>query len=681
MYDKKDNLTKVIFISWLTTIIALSIMFIIFSIYYKYNDFEGASSSLNRVHIESYNKILKSNVKNNLKFLDYIFNKMYPKGLSSDSNIVEVRDKVLSEYAKIDPVNPKNGTVFILSLDNKVLSHSHEMNTIGKKLTCKDINGENFFDGIIRWANHFKGKSFIYYRDIDKYNRNMKIYCYAQKYKKLNVIVCSEIPYDRLDAAIAMNLNRLKINIYLEMGFASIIVSLIIILTVFYIYRLSKSIKLELSSIIHFFNNVHDEKINNSFSPDKFTFKEFAIIGNAAQLMVKQVKKLLNKLGEKTLASEAISQSKTSLFTGISHDFIVELNTIMGMSQILMNSESSQEDREKLSKIYHSASHITSIIRNIEATQLFNEEELSSYEDKFNLEKLFEGAIRFVEPEAKDKNIKVIYDHDDSIPQHCIGDSVRIRQLIINILGNIIAYLVDGEIDITLQIKTSEEKQKFIFIAKDNGDGFLGSELDEILSFPNAREKFSMMSLRIAVCHDIAKKLKGSFMIESEKGEGTVYKLELPLEISDEINESAIDLNKSVVADLGNEESKSEKSILVVEDDPANLDLISTILDSFGYKTSVAKNGKEAVEKFDSEFFDLILMDCQMPVMNGFKATQVIREREGGKDVCIIALSGLLTHNDKNKWKDAGMDDFISKPFEIMNLLNVIGDAILSHKS
>ncbi len=670
MPKQKDSLTKVIFISWLTTIIALSIIFIVFAIYYKNNDFEGTSISLQKAHIEGYNRTLKSNVQNSIKVIDYITSNTSLSIPKDDTQINKLAEQVLLKYNKTEPLQLSEGNIYILSPEGYVLHNSLNSAMVGKKIAYFDAKGRDFSNYINRLARKLKGNSFVYFKEIENSQKKMKMYCFIKKYDKLNLIVCSEIPHQSLDTAIAMNVRRLKINTFIEMGFVTFIFLLIICCTIFYIHRLSKSIKNELSLIINFLNNIHDKETYHSFTNIDFKFKEFKTIGDSAFLMVKQINKLLKRVGEEAVNLETASQSKTSLFAGLSHDFLVELNTVMGMSQILKYSKLLPEDKEKIEKIFHSASHMASTLHDIETTSLFKDTRSEFKRENINIKQLFGEAIQFVENEAKQMDIDFSYDIDTYVPGSCMGDPVQIRQLIINILRNVISFNEKGAVHLKLVID-SKDKLKLIFTAANKGDGFLGTELDEILSFPNARTKFSMLSLRIAVCNYITKKLKGTFTVSSVKGEGTVYKLCIPLVESTE-EEKEDSKIEQLGLDLSRKPKKTDKKILIVEDEPANQDVLCHILMAAGYQTEVAGNGKEAIDLFEKNDIDLILMDCQMPVLNGFKAAKKIRKIEKGKDVAIIAISGCISPNDKTDCFEAGMDAFVAKPFDITKLLQTI---------
>lgn len=530
LYTKKSSLTKVLFLAWLTTIIALIFIFITFSFYFKINDFKETSISLNKAHNKSYNKILKANVESTIRILDYIYSSDSSKTPDQVSGIEKRRAEVLAQYLKLNPLHPQEGNIYIISTDKKMLLNLNSTEIDGKTIDFKNKDGQDLSDSAIRAANAPKGNSFTYYRNIGNSGEKEKNYCFMKAIKELDVIVCSEIPQESLDSAVAMNLERLKINLYIEIGFVAIIFAAVIILTVFYIYRLSNSIKSELNTIITFLENDRDKEIISSFSPDNFQFREFAIIGDSARSMVEKIKKLFDWLGKKALEAETANQEKTSLLSGITDDFQPELNTVTLMSQSLLDSSLSSREKEKIHKINNAASNITSILKNIESTFLFDNPKFSIKQEDINIKKIAHEAFTLIEPKAKEKKISVKYEIDEGIPENCIGDSLRIRQLLINIFENVVSSAKKGPIDLTLKVNQLENQLQLNFVAENKEEVFSEAELNEILNYPNTKPEFALIGLRVAACDNITKKLKGNFQIISTEEKGTTYTLELPLD-------------------------------------------------------------------------------------------------------------------------------------------------------
>lgn len=513
LFAKKNSLTKVLFLSWLTTIITFSFIFIAFSIYFKINDFRESTVGLNKAHIKSYERVLKANVKNTEKVIDLFLNKNNP------NEIVDL---------KLNPVSPKDGYIYVLGPDKKIILSPNFPKTLGKTISFKNPDGVDFSNEIILLSKG-KGKNFTHCRK-GKDGRIHKFYCFMKVGQK-DLIICSEIPMSMLDSAVRMNIARLKINMYLEMAFVGTIFLIIILLTISYIIRLSKSIKAELASIIDFLENNRDEKTLNAFSPEEFQYKEFAIIGASALEMVKKIKRLFDWLGRKALEAETANQEKINLLSGITDDFQTELNTINLTTKDLLKSDMPTSEKDKVNKILNSVSEISSMLKDIEASFMFDNAESEVKEEDINLKKLSLDILEIFQSKAKEKELDIELDSDDSIPEKAIGDPLKIRQLLIDMAQSVLSLSKKGTLKIRFELDKAKSEDKInINFSVGNKDAKLSeSDLTEIQSYPKAKPEFSVLSLKFAACKHLADRISGRFYIDSSEEKGLVYKLELPL--------------------------------------------------------------------------------------------------------------------------------------------------------
>ncbi|MEA2013486.1 MAG: response regulator [Verrucomicrobiota bacterium] len=673
----KKSLTKVIFLAWLTTIIALSVLFLIFFIYYKYNDFEGTEKSLKRAHVKRSQKILKNNVLSLTNVINCILIDKNQK-VSSTSEKITISKEVIDKLEQLNYLNSMT-QIYIFSTKGKLLFQTKKNPSQKDIPVFIDEKGEDIWSKIEFFAHDPIGNVFSFQRLLKKTNKTEQIYGFSKFLKKLDIIIYSEISQERLGTAIILNVERLRINMILEATFMFSIFSLVVILTIAYFYRLSKTIKQELSQITNYLNDIHatDDNDMNLLDLGKFNYYEFESIGNSIAIMTKQIKGLLNKLKATTLKSEIANQTTSSLLTAVTHDFLVELNTIMGISQLMLKDNNSTQE-EELEKIYISAESIYSIINNIETSLTLDNLQLQPENKKCNLHKLCGEVTRIIKMRTNAKQLSFNLHFEDSVPEYCFIDAIKIRQILMNLVENSFHTTNEYKDSITLQVKydITKKVQNLIFIIEDTGMGFSGSELDEILSFPNARKELSVISLNIAVCKHLAKIMNGSLEIKSIKYEKTIYTLKLSSKATEKTKEELQQLKTGFFPSPSKKiiEKNMQFKVLTVEDDSANRDLLTRILEQKGYKTNCAVNGKDALEKIKSENYDLILMDCQMPILDGFEATKIIREEEkkSDKHIPIIAITGCNFPQNKAKCFKIGMDDFIPKPFNIKDLTETI---------
>lgn len=262
---------------------------------------------------------------------------------------------------------------------------------------------------------------------------------------------------------------------------------------------------------------------------------------------------------------------------------------------------------------------------------------------------------------GKRKGLQFQYSLAENLEEYYKGDSLRIRQILTNLLGNAIKFTKEGFIQ--LSITTKEEE--VLFHIQDSGIGIAPDRLEKIFDpFTQAdvsmSRKFGGTGLGTTISKQLVELMKGKIWVESELGAGTHFYVSLPLEKGNPI----LEFNEKIQFDL------PSMDILIVDDVKQNVELIELLMTSNGHKVEIAKNGREALEFFKSKKFDLVLMDIQMPEMDGLEATRQIRDYEKSSSIRtpIIALSASVFEEDKVSAKNAGMDGFVSKPIDIHDL-------------
>jgi CheY-like chemotaxis protein len=286
-----------------------------------------------------------------------------------------------------------------------------------------------------------------------------------------------------------------------------------------------------------------------------------------------------------------------------------------------------------------------------------------------NSKEIFEQALLVVRGPADGKNVKLRFAWDENIPKFIETDGVRLRQVLINLLGNAVKFTDSGSVTLEVRVarNTSDENQLLVFEIKDTGLGISPEDLKLLFrpfsqiyadSVPSDQ---SGTGLGLHLCKELMELLGGSIEAESTLGKGSIFRCILPLV---GIEENPYETQK--VKTLSGLPSRQLK-ILVVDDNPINRRVLKLQLDKLGQNTSLAESGEEALASVGESDYDLVLMDCQMPEMDGLEATRRIREKHG-PSVKIVALTAFAEDKQRDACLQAGMNDFLTKPVEASRL-------------
>ena len=287
------------------------------------------------------------------------------------------------------------------------------------------------------------------------------------------------------------------------------------------------------------------------------------------------------------------------------------------------------------------------------------------------------AMIHVFETKIQEKNLQLIKKYDSSIPKVLVGDPVRLHQIILNLVSNAVKFTNEGQITVSVRLLNQDEEKVMVeFSITDTGIGIAKEKIAHIFeNFQQATSETSRLyggtGLGLAIAKQLVESQGGIITVKSKLKKGSTFSFVLPFfktKILTESEKESIELN---------EELKNMK-VLVVEDIALNQLLMKTLLDDFGFKHEIAGNGKIAIEKLKNNVFDVILMDLQMPEMNGFEAAKYIRS-ELNLQIPIIALTADVTTADLERCTAAGMNDYISKPIDERLLYNKI--AVLLKKT
>jgi signal transduction histidine kinase len=389
-----------------------------------------------------------------------------------------------------------------------------------------------------------------------------------------------------------------------------------------------------------------------------------------------------NELIEAKNKAEKASHAKTDFLSSMSHEIRTPLNAIIGFTNVVLDSDLNKDQKKYLDAIKTSGDVLMVLINDILDLAKVEEGKMTFNCNPFKLSSSISEILQIFGSKMDETKLKLIENFDSSIPEVLIGDSVRLNQIIINLVGNAFKFTKKGEI--TVGVKMLDEVKEYVnleFYVKDTGIGISENNQQTIFDkFQQATFNTSNFNIGSGLGLTIAKKLiemqGGSIKVNSKIDVGSTFSFTLSYK---KIRSNFEVENKEFIRkDLFGFPLVKNIKILVAEDEILNQLLIKTLLEKFGFEIDIACNGKIAIEKLQNNKYDIILMDLQMPEMNGFETTIHIRNKKKSK-IPIIALTANVTTADIEKCKIAGMDDYISKPINEKLLYNSIVKCINSN--
>ncbi|MDP5031840.1 PAS domain S-box protein [Paraglaciecola sp.] len=377
--------------------------------------------------------------------------------------------------------------------------------------------------------------------------------------------------------------------------------------------------------------------------------------------------------------AEKANTIKSEFLANMSHEIRTPMNAILGLTYLVMEMPLGEKQHQYLSKVVTSSKSLLNILNDILDYSKMEAGKLIIVDDVFDLTEVVDNVAGLFSLLAEEKHIELSVDMSPTQSRYFIGDQLRITQILNNIVGNAVKFTEKGKVHIaiwqeaTASVDQQQETYNLIFEVSDTGIGMSSEQLTNLFaSFTQADSSISRnyggTGLGLAISKGLAKAMGGEIVVHSELGRGTVFTFSITLPIAD--STLAVDSShKPMDADFNKTTSElnlKDRDILLVEDNVTNQLVAVDILTGFGAQVFVANNGKQALEMTQQQQFDLILMDLQMPVMDGFAATQAIRLQD--KLTPILAMSAAVMKADITRVAESGMNDHIAKPIDVNSL-------------
>ncbi len=395
------------------------------------------------------------------------------------------------------------------------------------------------------------------------------------------------------------------------------------------------------------------------------------------EIIESEVRRRTEELSRAREAAEAANHAKTVFLENTSHELHTPMNGIVGMTELALDTDLTADQRKYLTAVHSSANALLSLLNDVLDFSTIEAGKLELQTTEFRIRESVEDALDALAARAQQKGLRMDYHVQDDIPDVLVGDVGRLRQLILNLAGNAVKFTERGEIKLRIELQNDGQDQVVLhFAISDTGIGIPARKLEAIFrpfeqADTSSTRKFGGAGLGLSLAVQLVRLMDGEIWAESTVGEGSTFHFTAAFGIATSPD--------TVITHVDTQPAETHRAslpecrlkILLAEDNAINQAYAVRILAKNGHAVTVANDGAEAIAKWEGEAFDLVLMDLQMPNVDGFQATAAIREKESGSDrhTPIVALTA---HAERDQCLSSGMDGYVAKPIRTEKLFREI---------
>ncbi len=405
--------------------------------------------------------------------------------------------------------------------------------------------------------------------------------------------------------------------------------------------------------------------------------KELATALHAAEESNVALGQSNSQLAEARDAADAANRAKSEFLANMSHEIRTPLNAVIGMADIVLEDELTPIQRENVQMIQTSGTHLLDILQNILDFAKIEADRLELEKIPFAVRQSMDTVRQIFQIAASEKGIGLRYLVADEVPENILGDPVRLRQVLLNLVGNALKFTNAGEVSIAVTCRElTQQRARLHYAVRDTGIGLPADKLEHIFAaFAQAdssmTRQFGGTGLGLSISARLVEAMGGRIWVESEEGAGSTFQFEIEFDL-------AAAAKVAVAAEV--EETALPLRILLAEDNLFNQKVAVHMLENQGHSVRVVADGVQALAALEQEHFDVLLVDIQMPEMDGFEVAEQIRANETGSDnrQTIIALTAHASAGDRQRCLQAGMDDYLTKPLRKIALVAALKRAAMA---